>query len=45
VSRSFCWGPHERQVADPMIEAAVGLDHGVGHPTPFAPIPRLVAAD
>ena len=26
-------------------EAAVGLDHRVGHPTPFAPIPMLVAED
>ena len=27
------------------IDKNSGLDHGVGHPTPFEPIPRLVAAD
>ena len=27
------------------LDDRLGLDHRVGHPTPFEPIPMLVAAD
>jgi hypothetical protein len=30
---------------DNVLRPLTGLDHRVGHPTPFEPIPMLVAAD
>ena len=39
-SRSFFWGAHGGQVADPMIEAKAGFDRRIGH---FRP-PQSISA-